>query len=165
MQENTINTNTQIDDNSDGNRRLNNMADEKTFTQDEVNQMISERLKRERNTLDAYKAQMAEEAAAQAAAKAVEERFTAALGDSRKVIHPRLTPLMIEDFAAAIVDPANEGKDDGKIFSELFANGGYFVPKDYKGLDALMPKLPRASTSPAPNDAIRKAFGLDDRKK
>ena len=162
-QENTIN-NTINDDNSGGNRRLNNMADEKRFTQEEVNQMISDRLKRERNTLEAYKAQMAAEAAAQAEAKAMEERFNAVLGDVRKVIHPRLTPLLIGDFAAAVADPANADKSDDKIFSELFMDQGYFVPPDYKILGATIPPLPRGeSASPAP-DALRQAFGFKERK-
>ena len=150
------------DDNSIGNRRSDTMAGERTFTQKEVDQLISDRLKRERNTLEAYKAQMAAEAAAQAEAKAMEERFTAALGDQRKVIHPRLTPLLIEDFAAAVNDPANADKSDNAIFSDLFANGGYFVPPNYKVLGATIP-LTRACTSPAP-DALRQAFGFKERK-
>ena len=130
----------------------------KTFTQDEVNQMIAERLKREKNTLDAYKAQMAAEAAAQAEAEAMQQRFAAALGNNREVLHPRLTDLMVSDFAAAVNDPANAGKDDQIVFAELFADQGYLKPKGAKIFES-SPVLPRPGSASA-DDAVRAAFGL-----
>ncbi len=129
----------------------------KYFSQEQVNTMISERLKREKDTLEAYKTQMAKEAAAQAEANIMKERFAAALGDKRKVIHPRLTPLMIDDFTKAVNDPDNQGKSDDVIFSSLFADG-YIVPKDYPRFES--PTLPRPGKDVSPTDAIRQAFGL-----
>lgn len=129
----------------------------KYFSQDQVNAMISDRLKREKDTLEAYKAQMAREAAAQAEADAMRERFTAALGDRRKVIHPRLTDLMIGDFTKAVNDPANQGKSDDEIFAALFSDG-YIVPKDYPRFGTSA--LPRPGNDVSQTDAIRQAFGL-----
>ena len=129
----------------------------KYFSQDQVNAMISDRLKREKDTLEAYKAQMAKEAAAQAEADAMRERFTAALGDRRKVIHPRLTDLMIDDFTKAVNDPANQGKSDGEIFAALFSDG-YIVPKNYPRFSS--PQLPMPGNDGSQTDAIRQAFGL-----
>lgn len=132
---------------------------EHVFTQDQVDQMISDRLKREANTLEAYKAQMAAEAATQAEAKAIQDRFTAQL-DSRgtKLIHPRLTDLLIEDFTAAVKDPANAGKTDDAIFTELFKDQEYFVPRDWQ-LFKPSPALKRPSANVSP-DQIAQAFGL-----
>lgn len=135
---------------------------EKTFTQEEVNRMISDRLKREKDTLDAYKAQMAAEAAAQAEAEAMRQRFDVALGAEREIIHPRLTGLMVEDFTAAVNDPANAGKTDARIFAELFADQDYFKPKGAK----LFPgnsTLPRPGSGSSADTAVRAAFGLNNK--
>lgn len=135
------------------------MANEqRTFTQEEVDHIVSERLKREKCTLESFKAQMAAEAAAQAEAEAMKGRFAAVLGNEREVIHPRLTDLMIQDFTQAVKDPQNAGKDDEKIFSELFLDQGYFKPKGAK-LFSGSGALPRPENVQA-SDAISKAFGL-----
>lgn len=133
------------------------MADDKMFTQEQVNQMISDRLARERNTLEHYKAQMAAEAAAKADADAMRERFTVAMGEDREAVHPRLMELMMEDFKTAVNDPANAGKDDSTVFSSLFADQGYLKPKGASWIPK-SPTLPKGET--ASSDRIANAFGL-----
>ena len=133
------------------------MADEKMFTQEQVNQMISDRLAREKNTLEHYKAELAAEAAAKAEADAMKARFSAVMGDKREAVHPRLADLMLEDFKAAVNDPANEGKDDEHIFSDLFADKGYLKPVGASWIPSGQ-KLPRPGS--ASSDQIANAFGL-----
>ena len=130
---------------------------EHTFTQEEVNRIVADRLKREKDTLENYKAQMSAEAAAKAEADAMRERFSAAMGNAREAVHPRLVDLMIADFAGAVNDPANAGKNDDAVFSALFAEQGYLKPKGASWIDP-MPKLPYESA--VSSDRLADAFGL-----
>lgn len=130
------------------------------FTQEQVNGIVADRLKRSRDTLEHYRAEMAAKAAEQAEADALRERFDAAMGTDREPIHPRLEALMLDDFSSAVKDPANAGKDDSKVFMELFNDQGYFKPAGAKLFTGTPGSLPRPNNAVTP-DPIAKAFGLE----
>ena len=135
---------------------------ERVFTQAQVDAIVAERLSRSRGTLEAYRAQQEREAAAQAEAQAVRDRFNACLGDKVEPVHPRLVDLMIEDFRNAINDPANSGRNDADIFFTLFGDGSYTKPKGASWIPRTK-GLPRPGSSVQP-DKLREAFGLTPRK-
>lgn len=122
---------------------------EKTFTQEEVNQMISDRLKREKNTLEAYKAEQAAQEVARAAREALKDRMTACMGD-RVFVHERLTGLVLDDFDAALKDPANKGKSDKEVFENITKDQGLLQPSK-------TPKFTGKATS-FHSDALHDAF-------
>ena len=122
---------------------------DKTFTQEEVNQIVADRLKREKNTLDAYKAELAAQEAARAARDALKGRMLACMGD-RVFVHERLTDLVLDDFDAAMKNPANKGKSDKEVFDTITKDQGLLAPKN-------APRFTGRST-PAPSDDLKAAF-------
>lgn len=123
---------------------------DRTFTQEEVNQMIADRLKREKNTLEAYKAEQAAQEAAKAAREALRDRMTACMGD-RVFVHERLTDLILDDFDTALKDAANKGKSDAEVFDSITKDQGYLQPKN-------TPKFTGPSGGSHPFDSVHDAF-------
>lgn len=103
---------------------------DRTFTQEEVNQMISDRLQRERNTLEAYKAEQAAKEAAAVARQQLLGRMAACIGNDQVLVHERLRDLIADDFDAALKDPANKGKTDMEVFKAITKDQGYLEPKN-----------------------------------
>lgn len=125
---------------------------DRTFTQEEVNQMISDRLQRERNTLEAYKAEQAAKEAAAVARQKLLGRMAACIGDNETLVHERLRDIVADDFDAALKDPANQGKSDREIFKAITKDTGLIVPKN-------MPRFSGPANT-RPGIDLREAFGI-----
>ena len=100
-------------------------AEEKTFTQDDVNRIVSERLAKEKVRNDTSLAER-EQALAQREAELqqqkeaveLEQRLDKVRGD-RKFTHEYVRQGVLADFQKALADEANKGKSDVEVFDAL----------------------------------------------
>ncbi len=107
------------------NNNTNNQA-EKTFTQEDVNRIVSERLAQERKkyagtddpaAIQADRVELARYRA-NAARETMSKRMTTVMG-GREFVNEYTMNGVLSDFQAALNDPANQGKKDDEIFSAL----------------------------------------------
>lgn len=96
----------------------------------------------------------------QEARDALMRRMDAAL-DGRSFVHPRLREAVAEDFAQALADPGNAGRDDREVFDAVTEGQGLFA--------SLHPEVPAmagagrtVSRRSAHLSAIRRAMGLSE---
>ena len=115
-------------------------GNEKTFTQDQVNQIVGDRLAKERSKIEADLARREQDLAQR-------EYLHTALEECEK---RGFTPKVLELFDVTTVDDLNKKLD---LLTKLFP------PPELKGVQTASPPKPWSS-APNPNAQIRGAFGL-----